>query len=241
MDWIRSLQDAIDYMEDNILEKINYEDAAKHVYMSSYNFHRYFSMITGFTPNEYIRNRRLSMAGQEIAISNNKVIEVAMKYGYESVESFTKAFVRFHGVTPNVVKHHGGNLKSFNRLIIKVKLEGGTLMDYRIEKKASFNVLAKVEKFNNEVAGDRNDQEIPGFWTMCLNDDTFEVLNRYCGDKDTYGICAPLSKESQYFEYGIGKEYDGEEIPEGFKLWEVKPTIWAVFKCHGEDGKFLIK
>lgn len=75
------------------------------------------------------------MAGQEIAISNNKVIEVAMKYGYESVESFTKAFVRFHGVTPNVVKHHGGNLKSFNRLIIKVKLEGGTLMDYRIEKK----------------------------------------------------------------------------------------------------------
>ena len=81
--------------------------------MSSYHFHRTFSLMTGITAIEYIRNRRLSMAGQELSISGSKVIDIALKYSYESPESFTKAFTRFHGITPNVARRVGVKIKIF--------------------------------------------------------------------------------------------------------------------------------
>lgn len=121
MECIESIQKAIEYMEKNIMEDINYEDVARQVYMSNYHFHKIFSMITGITANEYIRKRRLSMAGQEISLSHAKITDVSMKYRYDSPESFSKAFTRFHGITPNVARRSGAQLKSFNRLIIKDK------------------------------------------------------------------------------------------------------------------------
>lgn len=145
MDFIQNFQRAIDFMEEHILEQITYEDVANHLFISSYHFHRTFSLVTDITANEYIRNRRLSMAGQEISISNAKVIDIALKYGYDSPESFTKAFTRFHGITPNVARRAGMKLKSFNRLLIKIKLEGGTVMDYRIEKREEFKLLARFQ------------------------------------------------------------------------------------------------
>ena len=239
MDFVQSLQRAIDYMEEHILEPITYEDVAKHVFMSSYHFHRTFSLLTGITANEYMRNRRLSMAGQELSVSDSKVIDIALKYGYDSPESFTKAFVRFHGITPNAARRAGMKLKSFNRLIIKIKLEGGTVMDYRIEKREGFKLLAKVQKFRNETISEEGNNEIPEFWDECIKDGIFHVLKEGTGSSDVYGACAPASKESKYFDYGIGAIYSGGNVPEGFTIWEVKPTLWAVFKCMGETGECI--
>lgn len=236
MNFIQNLQRAIDYMEAHILEPITYEDVAKHVYMSSYHFHRTFSLVIGITAKEYIRNRRLSMAGQEISMSDVKVIDIALKYGYDSPESFTKAFARFHGITPNVARRAGMELKSFNRLIIKIKLEGGTVMDYRIEKRDQFKLLAKIRKFRNESISEEGNTEIPDFWKTCGDNGTFDILKQNTKKHDIYGACAPISKESSHFNYGIGMEYTGGNIPEGYDIWEVKPTVWAVFKCIGETG-----
>lgn len=236
MNFIQNLQRAIDYMEDHILEPITYEDVARHVYMSSYHFHRTFSLVTGITANEYIRNRRLSMAGQELSISDAKVIDIALKYAYDSPESFTKAFTRFHGITPNVARRAGVKLKSFNRLLIKIKLEGGTVMDYRIEKRENFKLLAKVAKFRNESISEEGNTEIPDFWKECGKNGTFDVLKQNASKHDIYGACAPISKESTHFDYGIGMEFSGGNVPEGYTIWEVKPTLWAVFKCIGETG-----
>lgn len=236
MDFLQNLQKAIDYMEDNILESITYEDVAKHIYMSSYHFHRTFSLVTGITSNEYIRNRRLSMAGQELSLSNSKVIDIALKYRYSSPESFTKAFTRFHGITPSMAKRVGTKLKSFNRLVIKIKLEGGTIMDYRIEKREEFKLLAKVRKFRNESISEEGNTEIPDFWQECGANGTFDTLKQNTTNNDIYGVCAPISKESKYFDYGIGMEFNGESIPDGYDIWDVKPTLWAVFKCIGETA-----
>lgn len=234
MDYIKSMQKAIEFMEEHILESINYEDVANAVYMSNYHFHRLFSMLTGITANEYIKNRKLSMAGQELILSNTKIIDISHKYGYESPESFTKAFTRFHGVTPNVAKRSGMVLKSFNRLIIKIKLEGGTIMDYRIEERENFTLLTIVEPFDNAIASGNSD-EIPKFWERCGNSGIFDILKNNSDKHDVYGACAPVSKDSTFFEYGIGMEYTGGDIPDGFRLWEVKPTLWAVFQCIGDD------
>ncbi|AFS78462.1 transcription activator, AraC family [Gottschalkia acidurici 9a] len=236
MDFIQNLQRAIDYMEEHILEPITYEDVAKHLYISNYHFHRTFSLVTGITANEYIRNRRLSMAGQELSISCEKVINIASKYRYHSPESFTKAFTRFHGVTPSAARHAGIKLKSFNRLLVKIKLEGGTVMDYRIEKRKGFKVLAKVMQFRNESILEEGNTEIQDFWKECWNDGVFGELKENTTKHDTYGVCASISKESTHFDYGIGMEFNGDNAPNGYNIWEVKPTLWAVFKCIGKGG-----
>ena len=135
MDWIKGLQRSIDYIEAHLTKTIDYESVASQSFSSSHHFQRVFSILCGFTVGEYIRNRRLSLAGTELATSDAKVIDVALKYGYESPDSFAKAFKKFHGILPSEVKKGGGNLKSFSRLVLKISLEGGTLMNYKILEK----------------------------------------------------------------------------------------------------------
>ena len=148
MDWITGIQQAIDYIENNLTETIDYEEVAKRCYSSSYHFQRVFSILCGYTLGEYIRNRRLTLAGRELATTNAKVIDVALKYGYESPDSFAKAFQKFHGILPSQARNNGSNLKSFSRLVLKFSLEGGTTMNYRIETKPALTLLGYKKRFS---------------------------------------------------------------------------------------------
>lgn len=143
MDWIIGLQKAIDYIENNLADTIDYEKVAAQSYSSSYHFQRVFSILCGFTIGEYIRNRRLSLAGTELATSDAKVIDVALKYGYESPDSFAKAFQKFHGILPSQARNDGSKLKTFSRLVLKFSLEGGTRLKHcnlsTIPKKSAQN------------------------------------------------------------------------------------------------------
>jgi AraC-like DNA-binding protein len=132
MDWIQSMQNAIDYMEENILDNLSAQEIAEKVYSSSTNFQRIFSIITGMTVGDYIRSRRLTLAGQEIVESNDKIIQIAIKYGYDTAESFTKAFLRFHGMTPSAAKKSSNNLKNFAPLSIQINIRGGFNMQRKI-------------------------------------------------------------------------------------------------------------
>ncbi len=235
MEMIKSLQQAVVYMEGHIYDPITYEDVAKHLHLSNYHFHKTFSLVTGVTVGEYLRNRRLSLAGEELALSTKKISDVAWKYGYETPESFTKAFVRFHGVTPRKVRDRGGDLKQFNPLLIQLSMEGGRAMDYRLEKREGFQLLAKVREFSNDTSFETDNTDIAKFWGESQKDGTFKILNENSKTGDFYGVCGPISKESNRFRYGIGVERGTEEVPEGFEIWEVEPAQWAVFKCIGDD------
>lgn len=125
MDWIQSMQKAINYIEDNLLNDIAPEQIAKSVYSSNANFQRVFSIITGITIGDYIRYRRLSLAGKELLMSEDKIINIALKYGYDTAESFTKAFIRFHDITPSSVKKSARSLKDFAPLSIEINIKGG--------------------------------------------------------------------------------------------------------------------
>ncbi len=115
------------------------------------------------TANEYIRNRRLTLAAQELQTTNLSVIDPAYKYGYESPENFSKAFSRFHGSTPKQAKKPGAKLRLFNPLVIKITMEGGSIMDYRMEHRGPQQFLAMVGAFSNEIINDDNDHSIPDF------------------------------------------------------------------------------
>ena len=223
MDWVKTLNDALDYIEDNLLEDITSLNIAKHVYVSNAHLQRGFYYMTGLTLGEYIRNRRLTLAGHELSAKGAKVIDAAVKYGFETSESFSKAFSRFHGVTPAQAKRRGVNLKSYNRLTAKIIMEGGSVMDYRIEKKEAFSVIVKAKTF-----GENGAAEIPAFWD--------EYLSSGAGASvaPMMGVCGDVNPDNKEFWYGIGSPAENTApIPDGFVKWDIPENSWAIFKCVG--------
>ncbi len=132
MYWIKEMQSAISFIEDRLTEELTIEDIARSANSSSANFQRIFSIVTGMTVGDYIRSRRLTLAGNELMESDAKVLDIALKYGYETAESFTKAFTRFHGVTPSVAKQRKSVLKNFAPLSINIDVRGGFTMQRRL-------------------------------------------------------------------------------------------------------------
>ncbi|MDE7219710.1 MAG: AraC family transcriptional regulator [Oscillospiraceae bacterium] len=246
---IQLIQQAIRYMEEHIYENISYTDVAKSIHMSNYNFHRTFSFITGMTANEYIRSRRLTLAAQELQTTDISVIDAAYKYGYESPESFSKAFSRFHGATPKQAKQNGTELHLFNPLVIKMMLEGGSIMDYRMEHRERQRFIALVRAFPNESVNDVDDHSIPDFWAECEEKHLIEPMKllRPAGKRDLYGLCGPLRDSETHFNYGIGILADEDTdtakleqfVDSGYSIWETEPAGYAVFKCFGPDGDCL--
>jgi AraC family transcriptional regulator len=229
VNWVDVLNKALDYIEDNIQEEIACSTIANHVYISSAHLQRSFYCLTGLTISEYVRNRRLTLAGHELSTGNSKVIDVAMKYGYETPESFSKAFSRFHDVTPSQAKRKGISLKSYNRLTVKIIMEGGSVMDYRIEEKEEFKVVVKAKSFKEVNFNlDDNINEVPTSWDEYFFEKLYEKV------APVLGVCEEVNPDTRTFRYGIG---DFEEnvtiIPEGFEEWTIPANTWAVFKCVG--------
>lgn len=175
MDWITGIQEAINYIEDHITEELDYTEIAKRSFSSPYHFQRVFSLLCGYTLGEYIRLRRLTLAGAELAQGKEKVIDVAMKYGYESPDSFAKAFSRFHGITPSEARLPKARLQSFARLSIHISLKGGTTMNYRIEDKPAFTLTGYKRRFTG-VPGQRDQQEEAFFTSTRANQYILEGL-----------------------------------------------------------------
>lgn len=163
MDWITGMQKAIDYIEAHLTEPIDYDAVAAQSFSSSYHFQRVFGLLCGFTVGQYIRNRRLTLAGAELATTDAKVIDVALKYGYESPDSFAKAFQKFHGILPSQVRN-GGKLRSFSRLVLKIYLEGGTTMDYRIEEKPEMILTGYKRRFSGVPYGPERERQEEQFF-----------------------------------------------------------------------------
>ena len=136
MYWLEDIQSAIDFIEENLLENIAAEDVAKHIHSSKDHFQMIFGVVTGFSVGEYMRNRRLSLAGQALAGGSTKVIDAALQYGYETPESFTKAFSRFHGATPSAVRSQKAQPRVFRRLTIQISIQGGFNMSVKLDVRA---------------------------------------------------------------------------------------------------------
>ncbi len=218
--WTEGLQNAIEYMENNLTEDIQVKSIAEKAYVSEFHFQRIFSVLCGFSVGEYIRNRRLTLAARELAGNDAKVIDVAVKYGYDSPDSFARAFTRFHGITPSAAKEKGALLRDFAPLRIILSLEGGTMMDYRIEEKAAFTVMGRKRTFRIESSY----QEIPKFWEEHKKDGGSEIV---CG---MFGIC--MDSEGANFDYLIADNYlPWKEIPDGYVTRTLPAGTWAVFPC----------
>lgn len=230
MGWIESIREAISYIEENLTDDLKVEEIAKHACLSPFYFQKGFAMLCGFTIGEYIRNRRLSLAGDEILNTKKKILDIALTYGYDSPDSFTKAFTRFHGVTPTAVRKEGATIKSYAPLKVEVSLKGGYIVDYKIVEKEAFTVMGISKKFSYENAV----EEIPKFWKKFFGDGKNEFV---CG---MYGINMDEEMEGNAFEYMIADTYEeGKNVPDGFIKREIPKYTWAIFPCVGPSSKVM--
>ena len=225
MKWTACISDAIIFIENHLTEEITVEDIAKEVYLSPFYFQKGFAMLCDFTVSDYIKSRRLALAGIEVAATDTKIIDIATKYGYDSPDGFTKAFTRFHGATPTSVRRGGAIIKSFAPVSIKFTLEGGYSMDYRIVEKEAFTVVGLQRTFKYEEAM----IEVPKLWTE------FHQKAHNTAISPMYGINADEAMAGNEFEYLIADNYEvSKEIPEGFVTKVIPKFTWAVFTCKGK-------
>lgn len=224
MEWTESISRAIEFIENHITEDITVGDIANYVNISAFYFQKGFSLLCGYTITEYIRNRRLALAAGELAADGSKVIDVALKYGYDSPDSFAKAFYRFHGVTPSMVQRNSTMIKTFAPLKINLSLKGGYVMDYKLMKKDSFTVLGVEKKFSYEGAT----EAIPGFWKEHYEKGNGQYV---CG---MFGVNIDAEMNGTEFEYMIADVYNPVvDIPKGFVTKTIPAFTWAVFPCKG--------
>ena len=231
MEGLQRMLDSIEYIEDNLEENLSVERIAEIACMSKFHFQRMFSMLTGFTVSEYIRNRRITVAAQELVHTRAKIIDIAMKYGYESPESFTKAFKKIHGISPSAAKKNNHSLKAYPRLSFQIQLKGDVEMDYKIVEKDAFVVVGK--SIRTSTIGGENNRKIAAFWSESNQNGFTGKLAKTCGSLGLIGICMDFDKHQENLSYMIGAEKNIEQIPSDWQEQNIPAATWAVFPVHG--------
>ncbi|TQR21634.1 AraC family transcriptional regulator [Psychrobacillus vulpis] len=234
MGWVESIQRAIDYMETNLLENLSIDQIAKEAHASTFHFQRTFSILTDMSIADYIRRRRLTLAAQDLINTDNKIIDLSYKYGYDTPEAFTKAFRKQHGVTPSDARKKLGNIQSYNRLVIQVRLKGAEPMKYKIVEKESFQVVGMKRTYNCKTG--ENLKGIPLFWDEVNTNGTDDVLFQLNNGEieGVLGVCVvdESQKDSGLMDYWIGSAHIGD-IPENLLALEIPASKWVIFEVHG--------
>lgn len=225
------LGQSIDYVEQHLHLPIEIEDIAKAAMSSKYHFQRMFHAVTGVTVTQYVRNRRLTLAAQDLVGTNCKVIDAALKYGYDSPAAFTKAFQRMHGVTPLEAKKMNVKLKAFPRISFQIQVRGETEMNYRMVEEKGSTVCGKSVIVHEDAY-----KEIPVFveeiWKDGTHDQINELLGRHAGAL-LYGYHFDFDEDGSK-RYLMGAEVpDGIQVPDGLTVLHVPGQTYAVFDSRG--------
>lgn len=217
----------INFIEDHLLEDISCSDVAKATYLSSSYFQKIFYVLSDVTMSDYIRFRRLSLAAQELLEKNDvSITNLAYKYGYETPESFSRAFRSFHHILPSEVKKNKTvHVSFYPRLEIVVNIKGGKQMNYQIVKDKAYTIVVKVMRVDSKTSN----SVIPTMW------DDYMAKGYYKEVPPMLGVCFSCSDDEESFEYGIGSVIECVgKIPEGFKTVEVPMQTYAKFTVKGK-------
>ncbi|AEI43428.1 AraC family transcriptional regulator [Paenibacillus mucilaginosus] len=235
MDSLRGMNAAIQYIEDHLTETIDFKRVGQLAQCSEYHFTRMFSFLAGVPLSEYIRRRRLTMAAFELQHSGIRIIDLAVKYGYGSPDSFTRAFQSLHGVTPTEARSQGGALKAYPRMSFQLTVQGGDEMNYRLADKEAFRIVGLMKRVPIVFQGVNPD--IAAMW-QSLDAGTIERLKALSNMEPSGLISASVNfSEGRMEERGELDHYIGaattKECPDGFASLEVPPLTWAVFEAVG--------
>ncbi|MCL2249200.1 MAG: AraC family transcriptional regulator [Oscillospiraceae bacterium] len=247
MDWLTRMKASLVYIENNLTGEIDHEELAKIACCSSYNFRRTFSFITDISLSEYIRRRRLTLAALELQSGDAKVIDLAVKYGYDSPVSFSRAFQALHGVTPTDARLDGAALKAYPRISFQISIKGDTEMDYRIETKEGFQVYGVEEIFNEDVGlpsimgtdtSDAGHRKPSDLWEDSLENGMHQKLEDSAGElpafvgselSKVHAVCDYRETGEGTFPYMLCAFNTQSSDTGGFTIVDIPAHTWAIF------------
>lgn len=230
MEWIERLNSAISYIEEHLSDEIDYEQVSKIACCSAFHFQRMFSYIAGVPLSEYIRRRRMTMAAVDLQGSDAKVIDIALKYGYDSPTAFNRAFQRLHGIAPSHAKIDGIDLKAFPPISFKITIRGDVEMNYRIEKKDAFRIIGIAEPLYKEI--EKNFEIVPNMWQKAAMNGTVEKLAAMIKNEPMGVLGVSVCNDQDNWKYFIAIASD-DRIDGQFEEYIVPATTWAIFYGEG--------
>ncbi len=230
MDWLDKMNGALNYIEDNLSGEIHLEEVARRACCSSFNFQRMFSFMADVSLADYIRRRRLSQAAMELLTTEEKVIDVALTYGYESPVSFARAFYAVHGMNPSEVRKSGRKIKAYPRISFEITIKGVEAMNYYVKELGEFRLVGIKERMS--LDNGENLKRIPKFWNEFSSQGWCEKILKFNDNKDLLfmGVCA--NPDDKGFDYYIATG-SNQEIPEDMAELVVPAGQYVIFECVG--------
>ncbi|MCG8481841.1 MAG: AraC family transcriptional regulator [Clostridia bacterium] len=230
MEYLERLNQAINYIEENLSLTVSYEHAAQIACCSTFHFQRMFSYIAGVPLSEYIRRRRMTLAAFDLQTENMKVTDVALKYGYESPTSFNRAFQNIHGVSPSAARAEGISLKVFPRISFTISIKGDTEMNYKIMKKDAFKIIGVKERMNMNI--EESFAKVPLFWQKTNQEGIIPRLIELMNQPPFGVLGVSTCMNGKDFDYYIAVSTD-KPAPKGTVEYTIPACTWAVFECVG--------
>lgn len=228
MEGLRGFNEAIAYIEEHLMEDIDYEAVARRAGCTLYTFSTMFAYLAGFTLSDYVRRRRLTRAAAMLRAPGAKVLDVALACGYQSPTAFSRAFAVQHGVTPREAMRADAKLTSFPAVSFQMVIKGAEKMEYRIEEKSAMRVIGR--RWDVSIEGGQNFKTIPEIWNGELAEGAWDKYDAFGGK--VVGACAAMV--GKHFDYWIGK-ISGDSVPEGMEVLDIPAAQWAVFPCTMEN------
>ncbi|MFH8789852.1 AraC family transcriptional regulator [Streptomyces roseoverticillatus] len=235
------LNEALEHVESHLDRQIDVAGLARIAMTSEYHFRRLFSALAGMPLSEYVRRRRLTVAGAEVLAGERTLLEIAVRYGYGSGEAFARAFRAVHGVGPGDARRNGASLHSQPRISFRLVVEGSSSMQYRVVEKPEFRVAGK--KVRAPLVHEGVNPAIAEF-IRGIDQETIGRISAL-SDQKPEGIVAvsdgldPSRAEGTEFDYYHGVVTGSADVPEEFDALTVPAGAWAVFENSGPFPKAL--
>ena len=230
MDWLDSMNKAIEYIELNLDNEISYEKASRIACCSVFHFQRMFSYIAGVPLSEYIRRRKMTLAAFDLQSTDDLIIDLSLKYGYESPTAFNRAFQGIHGISPSQARKTGTELKAYPKISFTISIKGEEQMNYRIVKKEEFRIVGVKEHYEMNV--DEAFAKVPLFWQKTtLEGKVGEILSMM--NREPYGLLGVSTcMNGKDFDYYIAVASD-LPLTDNMVEYKVPAGTWAIFDCIG--------
>lgn len=232
MNWIEQLNLALNYMEEHITSEIDYEQMAKIACCSTYHFQRMFVYMAGISLSEYVRRRRMSLAAVDLQCSDQKIIDIALKYGYHSPTAFNRAFQGVHGIAPSLAKKDGISIKAYPPISFKIIVKGVEEMNYRIEEKDTFRIIGISQPLEKEI--EKNFSSVPQMWQKASTDGTILKLSNMMNQQPMGLLGVSVCNDQEEWKYFIGVS-SSLPIDETLSEYDIPESTWAIFTGSGTN------
>lgn len=232
MEWIQHLNATVDYIEEHLTEDLSYEQIAQVACCSTYHFQRMFAYLSDMPLSEYLRRRRMTLAAVDLQSGAEKIVDLALKYGYQSPTAFNRAFQSVHGIAPSLVREQHAAVKSFSPIRFQMTIKGAEEMNYRVEEKPAFRIVGVSVPLKKEI--EENFETIPGVWQRVCEDGTIQILSGMMDTdlKAVLGVSACGEQEQWRYYVSVAST---QPLKEGLEEYTIPAATWAIFPGRGTN------